>query len=86
MGGHQYTPEEIARWPKPNYHNPMRRGWGLVALCIALFVLALGIVIARLYARIRIQRNYGLDDTLIIAAIVRLLLVTSSVRGAHAYF
>lgn len=60
----------ILNWPLPNYVDPVTRGWGDVILCIALYVLALVTVLARLRARLVLQKNAGLDDLLIVIAMV----------------
>jgi len=66
------SPEEIARWPQPNYVDPQRQIWvapfGITLLCIATLVIAV-----RLYARItRMAGSFGLDDGLIIFAWVNM--------------
>jgi hypothetical protein len=68
MTAYAISPEEIARWPSPNYIDPQRRIWvapfGITLLCITTLVIAV-----RLYARItRMAGNFGLDDSLIIFA------------------
>lgn len=70
-GGIHPTLEVIASWPRPNYVNPERKGWGLVITTIVLFTLALFTVLARLWARFVLLRNPGLDDLVIVLAMVR---------------
>jgi hypothetical protein len=57
-------------WPKPNYINPELRDWSLGAAIVILLSLTVTIVCARLWARIIIQRNAGIDDTIIVIAMV----------------
>jgi hypothetical protein len=62
----------IVAWGK--IANPLHpsetRGWELVILVIILAILTTITVIARLWARFRIQHNAGIDDILIVAAMV----------------
>ena len=63
-------PEVIASWPKPNYINPITRGPGLIIVeCIALSV-AMVCLLLRLYVRAFLMRNTGLDDWIMVAAMV----------------
>ena len=68
----------IVAWGK--IANPLHpsetRGWELVTLVVVLFSITLITVIARLWARIKIHHNAGLDDVVIVAA-----MVCSSLRG-----
>jgi hypothetical protein len=62
----------IVAWGK--IANPLHpsetRGWELVTLVIILFSLTLITVIARLWARVRVQQNAGIDDIIVVAAMV----------------
>lgn len=60
----------IQSWPKPNYTSPATRGWELSILCIVLGIAATSVVLLRLHARFQVQKNAGLDDILVIAAMV----------------
>jgi hypothetical protein len=62
----------IVSWPAPNYTNPEQRGWGTVVFAILLAALSTSVVCARLTARIRL-RIFGIDDGIIIAAMVGIL-------------
>ncbi|KAI9646525.1 hypothetical protein NHQ30_004518 [Ciborinia camelliae] len=63
-------PEIIATWPAPNYENPITRGEGVLVVNSILFPVVLLIILIRLYARLRISKSFGLDDWLIIAAML----------------
>jgi hypothetical protein len=57
-------------WPAPNYVDPETRGWGAPAGIIAMCIVTTAVVAARLWARFRIKHTSGVDDWLIIAAMV----------------
>ena len=70
MGGLTPPLSVIGNWPTPNYVNPVKRGLEVpILICIFQFI-SLAVVLARLWTRFTIQRAAGLDDYLIIAAIV----------------
>ena len=62
----------IASWPSPNYVDPVHHGWGLLTATVLITALSLFVVCARLWARAVLLRNAGIDDWMIVAAIVRL--------------
>lgn len=62
----------IATWPTPNYVNPQRRDWGVVIMCAILWGAAMVILMMRLWARLVLQHNAGLDDLFIVLAMVRM--------------
>ena len=74
-GGLHPPPEVIETWPKPNYVNPPTRGYGLVILCSVLGSLSLTTVSLRLWTRARITRNFGIDDFIMLIAMVLQSLV-----------
>lgn len=69
-GGLHPPPEVIASWPAANHVDPIRRDWTLAILTIILFFLTLALVSARLWARFILQHNAGIDDAIIIIAMV----------------
>jgi Na+/phosphate symporter len=72
MPGGSHPPlSVILSWPTPNYVDPVTRGWGDVILCVVLYALALFTVVARLWARLIIKHNAGLDDVMIVIAMVQ---------------
>lgn len=62
--------EILATWPKPNYVDPETRGKGVLIVNLILFPVALTIILIRLYTRLHISKSFGLDDWLIIAAML----------------
>lgn len=68
-GGIHPPPSVIAQWPKPNYDDPVTQS-GLVPVIVIFTVLSCCMVTARLLVRGVMQRNMGLDDWIIIAAMV----------------
>ena len=75
-------PEVVASWPKPNYTNPETRGPALFITCTALSAIGLIVVAARLYARLVITKAPGLDDGIIVVAL--LLGIGSSIVSIYA--
>jgi hypothetical protein len=69
--------EEWAKISSPGHPSELR-GWGLVIVVIVVYTIALLTVGARLWARLVLLRNQGLDDALIVAAMVKLELELSS--------
>jgi len=59
-------PSVVATWPF-NYTNPPEtRGWGIIALFILMIVFAYLVVSLRIWARLRVSKNPGIDDALIV--------------------
>lgn len=63
-------PEIIATFPKPNYVNPETHGPGLMVAACLLSAIGVIVVGARLYARFYITKAPGIDDLLIILALI----------------
>jgi len=72
-GGIRPTPEILLSWPQRSDH-PERRGLVLTVTTIVLFLITLVVVLARLWARLFLQRNGGLDDIFIALTMVRYLV------------
>jgi hypothetical protein len=71
MSGGLYPPLSISQsWPEPNYNDPITRGTALIDLTIILYAIAFIIVLARLWARVVVTYDVGLDDVLIVVAMV----------------
>jgi hypothetical protein len=71
MPGGLHPPlEVIALWPAPNFVNPEGRGRVTSIIAGVLSPITFFMVFARLWVRFYLQRNVGLDDWLMIAAIV----------------
>jgi hypothetical protein len=58
----------VASWPKPNYDGPVRKGDGLTVVCIVLSAITIVLVALRLWTRIIITKQPGLDDLLVVLA------------------
>jgi hypothetical protein len=69
-GGIQIPLVQWLIWPAPNYKNPdTKPSYVLITSCI-LGPISIAILFARLWVRVRLQRNAGLDDWLMLAALV----------------
>lgn len=64
------SPEIIASWPVPNYVDSETRGNGVLIVNTVLFTIALSVIVIRIYTRLRISKSFGLDDWLILAAML----------------
>ncbi|KAJ8068770.1 hypothetical protein OCU04_002466 [Sclerotinia nivalis] len=64
------SPEILASWPTPNYVDPVTRGNAVLVVNAVLFPVVLFIILIRLYTRLQISKSFGLDDWLIIAAML----------------
>lgn len=62
--------EVILSWPVPNYDDPVTRPKAMPVLAGILGFFTLTLFLARLWVRIKMQRNAGLDDWLMVAAMV----------------
>jgi len=63
----------ILTWPAANYVNPVKRGHGILIMSCILGPLAYSMVGARIWVRAYMQKKAGLDDWLMLAAMVRAL-------------
>lgn len=71
MPGGPVPPIELVfEWQTGVYPHGIRAGPVLTIVSSVFCALAVGVVFARIYDRIFIRHNYGLDDTLIIVAAV----------------
>jgi hypothetical protein len=70
MPGGVHPPQAVIdSWPKPS-SNPKLIGYEIIISMTILYVFTLGVVSARLWARVVTKRDVGLDDALIVAAMV----------------
>ncbi|KAK3312582.1 hypothetical protein B0H66DRAFT_644749 [Apodospora peruviana] len=78
--------EVMKTWPKANYDDPVTRGSALLVVeCIALSS-ALICLALRLYVRIFLVRNTGIDDWIMVAAALFGVGVTVSAILASTYY
>jgi hypothetical protein len=85
-GGLHPPPEVILSWPKPNHVNPEERGWAAPIALMVLLGITFLVYCARMWARLAISKNTGLDDILVSIAILPLFgLTISTVLGKHHY-
>lgn len=69
-GGLNPPPSVIASWPIPNYVDPPQRGPGVLIVTIVFTILMLAATSARMWVRFFKTRSPGLDDYLILMAMV----------------
>jgi hypothetical protein len=71
MSGGLYPPLSISQsWPAPNYNDPITRGTALIDVTIILYAIVFITVLARLWARVAVTYDVGLDDILVVVAMV----------------
>lgn len=63
-------PDVLATWPKPNYVDPVTRGDALLIVNVVFISLSFSIVLLRIFTRLRITGSFGIDDALIVVAMV----------------
>ncbi|EGD97227.1 hypothetical protein TESG_04639 [Trichophyton tonsurans CBS 112818] len=77
-------PEVIASWPKPNYVNPEHQGLHLMVVVIGCFTISSVVVALRTYVRVKIKRNVGWDDWLMLSTLPLLAGITvSNIIGVY---
>jgi hypothetical protein len=69
------TPEDISKWPTPNYVNPETRRPLVLGVEIPLMILTTVFTAGRFYSRTVIVKALGWDDWLMLAATVRISLI-----------
>lgn len=69
-GGLHPPADVIASWPKPNFVDPELRGDGLLVGSVLLVTIAFLVVCMRLWSRFIVMHQGGLDDVLIVVAMV----------------
>ncbi|KAH7395323.1 hypothetical protein DE146DRAFT_615745 [Phaeosphaeria sp. MPI-PUGE-AT-0046c] len=67
-GGLHPTIEIFLEWPKPNYVDPVTKPKYVLILSCILGPISLALLLVRLWVRLRIQRNPGWDDWLMVAS------------------
>lgn len=83
-GGVNPPPEVLLSWPRPNYINPETHDWSGTIVVIAFLGLAIAVYTARIWARLVLAKNAGLDDLIMSIAIIPLIGATISVvLGKH---
>jgi hypothetical protein len=81
-GGLHPPPDVILSWPKPNHVDPEERGWDMPILLLVVMGITFLVYIARIWARLILLKNAGLDDILISLAMIPLFgLTISTVLG-----
>jgi hypothetical protein len=81
-GGVHPPPEVLLSWPVPNYVNPEDRGWESSIILMVVLGITSIIYIVRMWARLVVAKNAGLDDILMsIAMLPAFGLTISAVLG-----
>lgn len=68
----QLPPTEVfLSWPRANYEHPSEiRGPAILIITVIAVPILLALVALRVYTRLRLTKNFGPDDTAIVAALV----------------
>ncbi|PVH99824.1 hypothetical protein DM02DRAFT_710258 [Periconia macrospinosa] len=83
-GGFHLPLEFIASWPVPNYVNPVTRPMATSLIAGIFGPITLCLVFARLWVRLLMQRNGGLDDWLMIASVVSALFIKEFIAYTYS--
>jgi hypothetical protein len=78
-GGVLAPPEVIKSWPRPNYIDPQTHDWTESIVVIVVFALSIAVYAARIWARLVVAKNAGLDDIIISLAMLPLIGMTIAV-------
>jgi hypothetical protein len=78
-GGLDPPSEVILSWPAPNYDNPVRHSDSGPIAVIVFLVLSMLVYFARMWSRVVLTKTAGLDDWIMTAAIVPLIVGTVAV-------
>jgi hypothetical protein len=82
-GGVHPPPEVLLSWPVPNYVNPEDRGWDSSIILMVVLGITFVIYTVRMWARLVVAKNAGLDDILMSVAMLPAFgLTISAVLGA----
>jgi hypothetical protein len=79
MPGGLHPPISVLLSWRPNYVDPVTRGWGVVALVCVLLTLTYVVVLLRIWARFFLAKNAGIDDALIIFNMVIFLISLAAI-------
>jgi hypothetical protein len=77
-GGIHPPPEVLLSWPVPNVVDPEERGWESSILLIVVFALTFLVYIGRMWARLVVAKNAGMDDILMSVAMLPVFGLTIS--------
>jgi hypothetical protein len=69
-GGVHPPPEVLLSWPVPNYVNPEDRGWDSSIILMIVLGITFVIYTVRMWARLVVAKNAGLDDILMSVAML----------------
>ncbi|KAF2683611.1 hypothetical protein K458DRAFT_304176 [Lentithecium fluviatile CBS 122367] len=76
----------ILSWPRPNYINPDTHDWSGSVIVIVVLALSITVYTARIWARVVLAKNAGLDDLLMSVAMFPLIGVSMAVvLGCRVY-
>ncbi|KAF2728610.1 hypothetical protein EJ04DRAFT_449022 [Polyplosphaeria fusca] len=78
--GGLYPPGSVLQnWPRPNYVDPDTHGWAGPIVCIVFLAFAFVVYILRMWARLILAKNPGMDDLLMSLAMIPLIGSTVAV-------
>lgn len=81
-GGLHPPADVLLSWPRPNPINPEDRGWASSIVLLVVLGITFFVYIARMWARLSLGKNAGLDDIVMSIAIIPLFgLTISAVLG-----
>ncbi|KAL6707500.1 hypothetical protein ACN47E_004070 [Coniothyrium glycines] len=78
-GGLHPPIEIIKHWPRPNHVDPEERGWEAPIVLFVMLGITFMVYVARMWARLAVAKNAGLDDLLISLSMLPLIGLTVTV-------
>ena len=75
-----------AHWPAPNYENPTTRGDALLVINVVFILLVTLSLAIRLYSRMVVKHQSGIDDIMIVLAYVFTIGMTAVVLLANRHY
>ncbi|KAM0717728.1 hypothetical protein Q7P37_007580 [Cladosporium fusiforme] len=75
-----------AAWPNPNYEDPVTRGDALLIINIIFIILVTLSIVVRLYSRVMVKCQSGMDDVMIVLAYIFTVGLTAAVLLANRRF
>lgn len=79
-GGFHPSADVISAWPKANYIDPETKGNELLVVTIIFTTLSTAAVLARLWVRVKYQKEIRADDVMLVVCMVSTFLLTFYLR------
>jgi hypothetical protein len=86
-GGPNAPPSVALSWPRPNYIDPQTHDWSGTIVVIIVLALCVAVFTARIWARLALAKNAGLDDLIMSLAMFPLFgMSVAVVLGKNCFY